>query len=147
MLIVGKPGMLPRSVWVYFNARAKQTPSPLHAVLVFMQSKSRHATWEAATVFYSRSQPGLLETEAEEFLLVYSAGTVTGRKTSCKFSAVNICGQKIGREGKHKIVYKYFIVIFLKEILPLKSDKIVQNKIFSLFNLKYCFPFPFFQEK
>lgn len=44
MAIVGKPGMLPRSVWVYFNVKVKQTQSLLHAFLVFMQSKSRHAT-------------------------------------------------------------------------------------------------------
>lgn len=92
MLIVGKPGMLPRSVWVCFNERAKQTPSLLHTCLVFMQSESRHATWEAATVFSNKSQPGLLETEVEETLLVCSTGTATGRKTSCEFSAVNISG-------------------------------------------------------
>jgi len=43
MLIVEKPGTLPRSVWVCFNTRAEQTPSLLHALLVFMQSKHRHA--------------------------------------------------------------------------------------------------------
>lgn len=91
VLIVGKPGMLPRSVWVCFNERAKQTPSLLHTFLVFKQSKSRHATWGAATVFSNRSQPGLLETKIEEFeVLVCSTGTATESKTSCKFSAVNI---------------------------------------------------------
>lgn len=44
MVIVGKPEMLPRSVWVYFNAKVKQTQSLLHTFLVFMQSESRHAT-------------------------------------------------------------------------------------------------------
>jgi len=57
-----------------------------------------------------------------------------------------VARKKEGR-GNIKIDHKDFIVILLKEIFPLKSDKIVQNKIFSLFNLKYYFPFPFFQEK
>lgn len=100
MAIAGKPGMLPRSVWVYFYAKVKQTQSFLQSFLVFMQSKSRHATQEAATVISSRSHPGL-ETKAEEVLLVCSIGTATGSKSSFKFSAGNIHGQKIGQEVKY----------------------------------------------
>lgn len=94
MLIVGKPGMFPRSVWVDFNARIKETPSLLHAFLVFLQRKSRHETCKAATVFSNRSHPRLLETKSEDFLLVCSTGTATGNKTSCKFSAVIFVSRK-----------------------------------------------------
>lgn len=48
----------------------------------------------------SRSHPGL-EAQAEEVLLVSTIGTATGSKSSFKFSAENIHGQKIGQEGKY----------------------------------------------